>query len=389
MNAPVLARGAAHRIVCAVVAAEVRRLRETEWSKSGTADWPDATAIGDDGLGLDSLERLGALGALAEMFGLADSMLDAAPPKIVGDWVDWVMLGQALGEGRITVRTSGSTGLPRTCVHALVDLLDEAAFLAEQLADRRRVVALVPAHHLYGLVWTTLLPAALDVPVVARTLGAPLDLQAGDLVVAVPEQWQAILRLCRRTPDDVAGVSSAGLLREETATCLLAAGLAQLIDVYGSSETSAIGVRYLPATTYDLLPRWRLGTDGHDDWQLLDRSGRIVPLPDHVVRTGDRSLRPISRRDGAVQVAGHNVWPERVAQALREIEGVAEAAVRLGGGGRLKAFIVPRADADAATLPGTLERMVVATLTEPERPKSFRFGTSLPRNVIGKLEDWV
>jgi 4-coumarate--CoA ligase len=349
--------------------------------------WPEAMPIGEEGLGLDSMEQLGALGALAETFDLDDSLLNDAPPSIVGAWIDWIMARQAAADSRMTVRTSGSTGAPRPCVHRTSDLLDEAAFLAAQLADRRRVVALVPADHLYGIIWTALLPSMLDVPVVMRAPGGPLGLVAGDLVVAVPEQWQAALRLVRHFPDDVVGVSSAGSLDRTVAEALLTAGLARLVDVYGSSETSAIAMRDMPAAAYDLLPRWGLvPRDG--DWQLVDRASATTQLPDYVDRIGDRSLRLLGRRDGAVQVGGHNVWPERVAAALCVVDGVTEAAVRLNATGRLKAFIVPREGVGAADLAAVLEQ-VATRLPVHERPKSFRFGSALPRNTMGKLEDWA
>lgn len=383
-----LQRSAVRRIAFAAVKAEVRRIRESDVALAGDGDWADAMPIGEEGLGLDSLERLGALGALAETFDLDESILAGDPPRAVGAWIDWIMRAHAAGGGRITVRTSGSTGIPRTCGHAVADLLGEAAFLTTQLPDRRRVVALVPAHHLYGLIWTALLPAALGVPVVARAIGTPLGLVAGDLVVAVPDQWRAMLRLTRRFPADVVGVSSAGPLDDGLATDVLAAGLARLIDVYGSSETSAIAMRDVPATAYDLLPRWQLAASGEGDWRLVDRGGTLVDLPDHVERTGERVLRPIGRRDGTVQVAGHNVWPARVAAVLREVAGVADATVRLSANGRLKAFIVPAEGQDPAALTATIEQVVAARLADPERPKSLRFGPALPRNIMGKLEDW-
>lgn len=378
-----LPRRAAHRIACAVVAAEVSRLRETD----RLLTWPDALPIGAEGLGLDSLERLGALGALAETFNLDERALGWDPPRTIGDWIDWIMLGQATGRGKLTVRTSGSTGAPRSCVHAVADLCDEATFLATRFAGRCRVVALVPAHHLYGLIWTALLPAALDIPVVARTLGAPLHLQAGDLVVAVPDQWQFMLRLCDRFPVDVVGVSSAGTLADGLATGLLAAGLTRLVDIYGSSETGGIAMRDHPAGAYDLLPRWRLQHD-EGGWQLVDGHGVVAAVPDHVERVGDRALRPIGRRDGAVKVGGHNVWPQRVAQLLREVDGVADAAVRLDDDGRLKAFVAVHAGHDPVHLSARIEHVVGTRLTASENPTKIRFGAALPRNAMGKLEDW-
>lgn len=375
-----------HRIACAVVAAEVRRLRGCDMP--APHDWPETMPIGDEGLGLDSLEQLGALGALAAAFGLDDAPFGSEPPRIVKSWIDWIMQRHASGEGQITVRTSGSTGSPLPCTHACANLITEAQTLARWVAGRRRIVALVPAHHLYGIIWTALLPAVLDIPVVVRAVGTSLDLTAGDLVVAVPDQWRAMLDLSRGFPADVVGVSSAGPLQEALARDLLASGLARLLDIYGSSETGGIAIRELPAKTYELLPRWHLVPQG-DDWQLGDPGGARYDLPDHIERSGDRSICPAGRRDGAVQVGGHNVWPARVAEVLRRIDGVSDVAVRLHGNGRLKAFIVPNASNTADDLAATIERVAADRLSVAERPRNLRFGPTLPRNAMGKLEDWA
>jgi 4-coumarate--CoA ligase (photoactive yellow protein activation family) len=382
-------RSAVHRIVCAVVAAEFRRQRGTDHPDAAKGDWPASTPISDNGLELDSMEQLGALGALAEAFDLDDSLLSNDPPQTVGAWVDWAMHAHAEGNGQMTVATSGSTGIPRPCVHDIADLMDEAAFLATQFSGRRRVVAMVPAHHLYGMIWTALLPDALGVPVVVRTIGAPLGLTAGDLVIGVPEQWQALVRIVRRFPADIIGVSSAGSVNDCVAAGLLAAGLTRLVDIYGSSETGGIAMRDAPADGYDLLPRWRLSEHGKEDWRLVDRHGRFCDLPDYVERIGESTLRPVGRRDGAVQVGGRNVWPERVANTLRTVDGVADVAVRLHAQGRLKAFVVPDPDRDPAQLLALIEQVMVARLADHERPKSFRLGLALPRNSMGKLEDWA
>lgn len=140
-----LQRSAVHRIICGVVAAELRRQRGTNHSGAAEGEWPTSMQIGDNGLGLDSIEQLGALSALAEAFDLDDSLLSDTPPQTVGAWLDWVMQAHVAGDGRMTVATSGSTGSPRPCVHDVDDLLGEAAFLATQFVGRRRVVALVPA----------------------------------------------------------------------------------------------------------------------------------------------------------------------------------------------------------------------------------------------------
>jgi len=62
--------------------------------------------------------------------------------------------------------------------------------------------------------------------------------------------------------------------------------------------------------------------------------------------------------------------------------------VRLGGDGRLKAFIVPDTGTDADTLAPLLRQMVANRLPSHEQPRHFRFGDALPRNAMGKLKDW-
>ncbi|RYY12324.1 MAG: acyl-CoA synthetase, partial [Alphaproteobacteria bacterium] len=320
-------RDAMCRIACALIAVEVRRVHGVELPMPHS--WPETLPIGDEGLGLDSLERLAALGTLAEAFDLDDASLGSEPPRLVGDWVDWVMDHHASGDGDLTVSTSGSTGSPKTCQHAMADLMLEAEVLGRKVPGRRRVVALVPAHHLYGIIWTALLPDMLGLPIVVGSIGVSLDLAPGDLVVAVPDQWRTIRSLTRRFPEDVVGVSSAGPLDDQLAADLLSVGLTRLLDIYGSSETGGIAVRELPGSAYELLPRWHLVPWGENDWRLGDDHGVLHDLPDTVERIGDRQLRPVGRRDGAVQVGGHNVWPSRVVALLRQFDGIADAAVRL------------------------------------------------------------
>ena len=381
-----LDRDILRRIAMAVVRAEVERLRGAAAPALPGGGWPDETGIGEEGLGLDSLERFGALGALAETFLLDEAALPERPAERVGDWIDWIERSRPGGAETLAVKTSGSTGEPKTCLHRVEDLAGEAAHFASLVPECRRVVALVPAHHLYGLIWTVFLPASLGIPVVDRALGAPLGLLAGDLVVAVPAQWEAILRLTRSVPAGCIAVSSAGPLPDPQAADLRDAGFSRVFDVYGSSETGAIAWRDGPAAGYALLPRWDLVAEG-DDWQLADRQSALFPLPDHIERLAPRRVRPLGRRDGAVKVGGHTVWPEKVAAILRTTRGVTDVAVRLGSNGRLKAFIV--SEVGPVSLQKELERVAAERLSVAERPKAYRFGEALPRNSMGKLADWV
>jgi 4-coumarate--CoA ligase len=257
------------------------------------------------------------------------------------------------------------------------------------LSSVKRVIALVPAHHIYGLIWTALVPANLGVPVIAASASTIPRLEDGDLIVAVPDQWRAILRSRRRWPPHVRGVSAGAPLDDTLAADLLAAGLQTIYDVYGASETGGIAIREAPHASYVLLPRWRFASPIEAEVSVIvNRDGREIPLPDRLEIEADHRFTVLGRRDGAVQVGGVNIWPEQVATVLRTCPGVEDVGVRLNDHHRLKAFVVPAALEDETELLGRLRQHALRLPRAEERPTSYSFGTALPRNKLGKACDW-
>jgi 4-coumarate--CoA ligase len=262
-------------------------------------------------------------------------------------------------------------------------------------AGRDRIVQLVPAHHLYGFLFTVLLPERLGVPVVdlraagagtlARTLGP------GDLVVGHPAMLALLVRMLPSLPPGIVVTSSTAPLPRATADALRARGATAVHEIYGSSETAGIASRSTPDAGFVLLPRWRQGGAGEAASIIAVATGEELPLPDRVAWLGNGALELQGRKDGAVQVAGINVFPAAIAERIATCPGVAECAVRLDTAlaePRLKAFVVP-AEGHAATLAAALERWSRETLAEAERPVRFDIGPLLPRNELGKLVDWA
>ena len=377
-----LPAAAIHRITAAVIASELRRLREENIGRQEAADFISQDTA--DPLALDSLETMGVAAALGDVFELDDLSF---APHTAATVCEWAARIAAQRIERVTVYTSGSTGQPRGHSHATEDLLAEANDLAPRFAETQRVVALVPADHMYGLIWTALLPAILDVPVVAGSALAMPAPEPGDLVVGVPEHWGAFARLGKHWPGNVTGISSGGPLPHASGATVMATGLARLVDVYGSSETGAIGLREVPDRGYELLPRWHL-TSSVDTSTLSDRDGHPVELPDYIRQTGERRIELLGRRDRAVQIGGSNVYPDRIAAVLAGCAGVTAAAIRLGDNGRLKAFIVPVANQVEVDLERQLRQFAASRLLPAERPTSFCFGSELPHNRMGKPADW-
>ena len=359
--------------------------------------WDPALPVGEDGLGLDSLERLSLAGALTEALHLHESGIEdlLLAQRHVGGWLAVAARGLRHFDARLTFRTSGSSGAAKPCVHALDDLAQEIDHLADLLAGCRRVVSAVPAHHIYGFLFTVLLPHRLDIGDVldARALTPQAfvaALRPGDLVVSHPAHLALLARHGGHFPAGVRATSSTAPCPDLLAADLLGRGLQRLLQVYGSSETAGIGWRDVPGGAYRLMPFWSRAGDGIQRLHA-DGSMRAAALQDRLAWQDNACFQVAGRLDSAVQVAGHNVFPAEVRQVLCAHPEVAEAAVRLmapNEGQRLKAFVVAR-DGAAPDLAERLAAWAAARLPACAQPRSYRFGAALPCNAQGKACDWA
>ena len=389
------------RFVCDLVAAELSMLRRGRVEPR--LPWTGALHIGRD-LGADSLEVLALATAFSEMLhlhrsGIEDYLL--ARLKIE-DWAAIARQSLRQFSSELTFRTSGSAGSPKRCSHHTSSLWQEVSVLAALLPGRQRIVSAVPSHHIYGFLFTVLLPQELGpggLEVLDLRASSPArlahELRSGDLVVAHPEFWRAALQLQARVAPGVIGVTSSAPCPDELAQALQAAGLDKLFQVYGSSETGGVGWRESAASPYLRFPYWQRVADNA---ALLERTlpgGACAryAIQDELEWIDADTFRPAGRIDQAVQVGGMNVFPTQVAAVLRENPSVLDASVRLmrgDEGSRLKAFIVPRAaHTDRDELKAQLTIWARERFDGPQRPMAFSFGSQLPRQANGKLADWI
>ncbi|MFM0420297.1 4-coumarate--CoA ligase [Paraburkholderia aromaticivorans] len=364
--------------------------------------WSPDLAIGEDGLGLDSIERLAIASALSEMLQLHESGIEdlLLTRRYFGEWVEVAARGLEYHSARLVFRTSGSTGQPKPCMHAMADLEQEVNYLCGALAGTRRVLAAVPAHHIYGFLFTVLLPLRLggieviDVRHITPS-ALPNMMASGDLVISHPAHWALVARYAGPLPDGVSGVTSTAHCPPELAQTLTAeSGLQRLIQIYGSTETAGVGFRETAMPNFQLMPFWRRddANPRHLMRRAIDGTQRSVTLQDQLEWVAPDHFTISARLDNAVQVAGVNVFPEHVREVLLQHPQVADAAVRLmkqHEGARLKAFVVPVAGAEPGRLVAELERWTTARLSAPERPKAFSFGEEVPVNGHAKLADWA
>lgn len=375
------------RIVCDLLCAEVTASR----GRALAAGFDEATRLGADGIDLDSLERLDASAALNEFFHLheygAEDYLLALPT--VGEWCDLVEQSLAATGTHLTFRTSGSTGEPNRCTHAVADLSVEVDHWASTFKAVGNVIALVPSHHIYGTIFSAMLPDRLGVDCTGGMQGGAgmvMNAAQGTLVVGTPTQWSYLSRSMPAFPPGLTGTTSTAPFPAHLAHRLQGQRLERLVEIYGSSETGGIASRERPQAPFALLGHWR-----RNDARIARTAATgelALDLPDNAQWLDDRHFAITGRRDGAVQIGGHNVFPERVREQLLGHAGVADAAVRLEpSAGRLKAFIVP-AYGSNDTLVDDVDAWCGARLRAHERPRRFTLGDALPRNAMGKLADW-
>lgn len=385
------------RLVGSIIASEVAHARGQDMQRLRPDLWTSDTSFLDAGLALDSLERTNCAAALNQFFHLSDygaeDYLLAA--ETLGDWTGIVAISLAHGSGRLTFQTSGSTGAAKACTHDLARLQQEAAFWAEHFHGIERIAAMVPPHHIFGFLFTILLPqmAGLEVQdlrycgasTLKHALAAP-----SCLAVGAPAHWQYLSCSFLKLPAGIHGVTSTAPMPQQLGTHLRAQGLESLTEVYGSSETAGVGYRMEGGAAYRLLPYWDVEMNGDTAQLRHTQSKAVTPFMDKVAPGVPGTFTLLGRLDGGVQVAGVNVFPMRVADLLRAQPQVADCAVRLcPSRQRLVAFIVP-ADTreDTQDLEEALRATCRAALKTAERPTAFRFGRQVPRNSMGKLAAW-
>lgn len=391
-------REALRILLQSIIASELSRLQRRPIPTLEEITWTDSTHLGDDGIGFDSLSLIGLVGRLTRTFDLAQTGVEdyfLASPNL-GQWVDLLSLHweRCLDKGdgpTIGFESSGSTGPATFTRHALFRLATELLGLIDVLGTPKRVIFLVPPHHIYGFLYGLFLPSILAAPRIDCRTSGPGTIfnttRSGDLVVATPHIWASLTALKANFPHRTVGLTSGAPAPEPLWNELHGRGLEQLTEVYGSTETSGIGWRRAHSTGFCLMSHLQRKVDGVA-WSTEPNAS--LALQDHLSWIDDRSFRPTGRRDRQIQVGGVNVSPQAVQRALESVPGVREILVRCNSdvsAPRLKAFIVPEPGAITNDIEAAL-RQRAGTMRPAERPQSFKFGDALPRNAIGKHTDW-
>lgn len=287
--------------------------------------------------------------------------------------------------GAIRFSTSGSRGVPKVCVQPMQKLLRETEYWASLLSGSERLFSLVPAAHIYGFIWTVLLPFRLSLPVIERPYALAhslaTDLREGDVVIGHPAFWETVGDV--HWPSGITAISSGGPVNRESFARVISTGSSRGMEIYGSSETGGIGQRMADEQAFTLVPWFERRHEGIFD---LDNNA-AVDLPDELAWQSHRAFDVGERVDGAVNIAGNLVRIATVESVIAACPGVEAVRVRMmrpEEGNRLKAFVVTR---EGATIQ-ELRTWCRSRLPAAACPAWFQIGGALPKTETGKDRDW-
>ncbi|OLL30161.1 AMP-dependent synthetase [Burkholderia sp. SRS-W-2-2016] len=361
-------------------------------------------------------------GYLADLAGAYDFMLSDAdlPPLSAGaETAEATHVATAANatypidpQAPLTLYTSGSSGTPKPIRKTLAQFNAEVHTLETQwgaLIGDATMLASVPHHHIYGLLFRVLWPLAAG-RAFDRALGIePLQLQSriaqcgATAIVSTPAQlsrWPALPGFAALDPAPRAFFSSGGPLAADAAQHYAASYGAAPLEIYGSTETGGIA--------------WRRQDEG-DAWQPVagaevrrdDDDGALCvrsPHLDHTDwhRTGDRiafdadgRFRLQGRLDRVLKLDGKRVSLPELEARLALHPYVAQAAlVSLDGASRERVgAVVALTGAGSAALledgrvalAKVLRRHLADYFDAVVLPRHWRFRVSLPFDARGKL----
>ena len=306
-------------------------------------------------------------------------------------------------EAFLSLFTGGSTGKPRMWAKTPVNLFGEAINLAKTfgIGGSDLILPTVPPQHIYGLLFSVLLPFVASARVLGRTYTFPqeilsaLQTEGATVLVSVPIHYRAMRTGgIRRCSLRLALSSAAPLDGEDAAFFREQTGLA-ITEIYGSTETGGMATRTYGANHGSWEPfaciDWKILSD-----HLCVRSAFVSPdLPrdsegffmtaDRVAEAGENRFMLRGRADHVVKVAGKRVDLEEIREKIRRIPGVADAYVTAVPLKRARQAEV--AALVASDLPARSLRTAIRSMDESAgRPRMIRVVGTIPILPNGKVD---
>jgi len=313
----------------------------------------------------------------------------------------------------LVLHTSGSSGAPEAFTKPFHCLEAEVRTLHGTFAGKapRHVLATVPAHHIYGLLFRILWPLAAGWTFERGMLRYPEDLphalaahEEAHLVSSPAFLKRAVEVLDWDAARALKGIfSSGGPLAPEVAAVYNTRLPQPLYEVYGSTETGGIGYRAVKDAANP--PRWTPLSGVALSLGPESRLAVTSPhIPEGMFQTedvaelfADGAFMLKGRADRIVKIEERRVSLTEIEKRLSALAGIKEArCIPLEGGTRLLLGVAAvlseegweklRADGKPAFAKGLRDHLS-GHLPPASLPRKWRFISALPENTQGKVTE--
>ena len=299
--------------------------------------------------------------------------------------------------------TGGSTGAPKLWPKTPDNLIGEALNLKNVFGIHENdiLVSTVPPLHIYGLLFSVLLPfvsrASISgtIPYFPREIIRTVDRAKGTVFIGSPMHYRALATSSFHMTRLNHAFSSGGFLEESHSLHFTRATDTGVIEVYGSTETGGIATRCRAEGKSEWQPfscvRWTIDND-----RLSVASPFLSPnLPvnkkgffttgDKASDTGKGTFMLHGRADGIVKIGGKRVDMSVIEQKIKSLPSITDAWVlslpsRSGREPDIAALVVTK-----KTL--TYLRKAFARVLEPTHmPRRIVLVSAIPTTLSGKRD---
>ncbi len=239
----------------------------------------------------------------------------------------------------LQIFTGGSTGTPKIWSKTVENIFGEGYFQASRFAVTKNdcILATIPPYHIYGLLFSVVMPLVSSATVINETPSFPSDIvrvakkYKSTILASVPAHYRA---LRERKMSLRLAFSSAGVLDAADNEAFCRHNEVGVVEVYGSTETGGIATRIMAQGEEFFTPFPTI------DWKIIDhrlavRSPYISPeLPidangffttnDRVEAIGEKSFCLKGRSDTVTKVGGKRVDLDEISLFIKKQAGVTD-----------------------------------------------------------------
>ena len=303
----------------------------------------------------------------------------------------------------LSLFTGGSTGKPKVWSKSPRNLLAEALYLKEtfNLSDQNLFLATVPPYHIYGLLFSVLVPLIAHARVLPGIYTFPQEIitainkHKASVLVSVPIHYRTLKVDNLSAPSLKVAFSSSGVLNRSDGLYFLEKTGLGITEIYGSTETGGVAVRNINENTdswkaFDIID-WKLRgsrltvkSDLASPEMERDADGFCI-TGDDAREDKDHRFVLLGRADGIVKIAGKRVDLEDIQNKIKTLPTVTDAVVVVLPTDQGRESII--AAVVACDLTEThLKKLLIDRLEPYAVPRRLKIVSSINRTATGKID---